>query len=32
MSAELLFITGIAGMIAGLLPFAIYEYTKRMRK
>jgi hypothetical protein len=32
MSAELLFIAGMLGMIAGLLPFAIYEYSKRMRK
>ncbi len=30
MIPELLFIAGMLGMIAGLLPFAIYE--KRMRK
>ncbi len=33
MIPELLFLAGMLGMIAGLLPFAIYEkYSKRMRK
>ncbi len=29
MSAELLFLAGMLGMIAGLLPFAIYEIATR---